>query len=319
MGWRRCQKRTLGGKQVSRGTLSIQCQEGPCRMPQGLPLPQSSLVAPTLPLLPSFLCLSQESSGRVSTRRETLMFAVISVHHQMTGNILNSGSASSLFFKSPFGLQTQAGWIPVTSTGMTEGGVAPLPKENVGREAGFGIRDTLCPSSARTDHAACPSHSALSCGTTLPLLRHSCACHRNQRPRVYAARDSDVCGHLGASSDDRKYLNSGSASSLFFKSPFGLQTQAGWIPVISTGMTEVGVAPAASSIRAPGTTAAGAGILRHEPVNAYLPAWIIPSAAARPAAPAPSCGWSRQSPDCCSTTSGNRRRRATAAIPRLLR
>lgn len=46
--------------------------------------------------------------------------------------------------------------------------------------------------------------------------------------------------------------------------------------------------------------------------------WIIPSAA-RPAAPAPSCGWSPRSPDYCSTTSGNPRRRATAAIPRLLR
>ncbi|EJJ26156.1 hypothetical protein PMI11_05586 [Rhizobium sp. CF142] len=48
------------------------------------------------------------------------------------------------------------------------------------------------------------------------------------------------------------------------------------------------------------------------------PAWIIPSAA-RPAAPAPSCGWSPRCQDYCSTTSGNPRRRATAAIPRLLR
>jgi hypothetical protein len=36
-----------------------------------------------------------------------------------------------LFFKSLFGLQTQAGWIPVTSTGMRElGGVPRNSKES---------------------------------------------------------------------------------------------------------------------------------------------------------------------------------------------
>jgi hypothetical protein len=62
-------------------------------------------VSVKLPRTPSFLCLSQESSSGASAPRE-----VPSVYR---------GTGRSLF-----GLRTQAGWIPVTSTGMTKIGVA---------------------------------------------------------------------------------------------------------------------------------------------------------------------------------------------------
>ncbi|MBB2682333.1 UNVERIFIED_ORG: hypothetical protein M2312_005380, partial [Rhizobium esperanzae] len=53
-----------------------------------------------------------------------------------------------------------------------------------------------------------------------------------QQPRVHAAEDLQRCRRNGHILAKRRRV------CFPFKSPFGLQTQAGWIPVTSTGMTE---------------------------------------------------------------------------------
>jgi hypothetical protein len=131
---------------------------------------------------------------------------------------------------SLFGLPTQAGWIPVTSTGMTEIGEESAISNPFGERV---ARHRQSPNKGDSDVARvlkrqerteCTTRQSV-CGK-LNDLRHSCARHRN--PAAARLRRERCPLHIGVRKNG---------------SLFGLPTQAGWIPVTSTGMTEIGEIP----------------------------------------------------------------------------
>ncbi len=96
------------------------------------PLCREAATSPTSSLSSDlFRGPSQGSSSRVSTRRKTLVLAASSQCWRIRGRAAGVPpswhEASGLFFRSLFGLQTQAGWIPVTGTGMRVGREAARP------------------------------------------------------------------------------------------------------------------------------------------------------------------------------------------------
>jgi hypothetical protein len=111
------------------------------------------------PRAPSFLCLSQESSDLTSVRSERFFLP------------------KSWGGKSLFTAQTCGGWIPVTSTGMTEWVGGMVRNTNDGVCGGMSRIEAL-----QQGQPALPSPAGTRVAAgrqTTPVLRHSCACHRN--------------------------------------------------------------------------------------------------------------------------------------------